>query len=109
MADPRGNIGIAFTGGGNPGYGVLGVGGNVGVQFTRSNAGSISDLGGQSFGGGVSGSVSGVAISVDVSGSRTAQSVTTTTGVGVGGKGTGLAVTGTAVPGLLSTNCGANP
>src|SRR6266851_2478156 len=106
VADANGNVGISFTGGGNPGYGVLGVGAIGGVQITNSNANSITGLTGQSFSGGLSLSVAGAAVGVDVSGSKSAQSVTATIGGGVGGKGTGLATTFTAIPSILSTNCG---
>ena len=106
VADAKGHVGIAFTGGGNPGYGVLGVGGIWGVQVTSSDAKSIEDLGGRSYSGGVSGSVTGIAVAVDASASSSARSITTTVGGGVGGKGTGLAITYTGVPSVLSTDCG---
>ncbi len=105
VADPSGRVGIAFTGGGNPGFGVLGVGGVGGVQFTNSDASSIFDLDGQSFGGGVSGGVAGVGAGVDVATSRTASTLTVTVGAGIGGRGTAVATTWTKVPQALSLSC----
>lgn len=49
MADPRGNVGLSFSGGGNPGpLGVLGAGAQIGRQFSASNAPTIYDTTGSS-------------------------------------------------------------
>jgi hypothetical protein len=106
VADPQGNAGIAFSGGGNPGFGVFGIGAVGGLQFSRSSGATIFDLKGQSIGGGVSGGFGVAGIGVDVAHSGSADTLTVTVGPGIGGKGAAYAITGTAVPKLLSTNCG---
>jgi hypothetical protein len=106
VADSHGNVGIALTGGGNPGFGVFGAGGLVGAQFTNSTANTIYDLHGISHGGGASiAAPTGEGAGIDVFGSNSAATVTVTVGVGAGGKGAGYAITGTAVPNALSTSC----
>jgi RHS repeat-associated protein len=106
VADPNGNVGLAFSGGYNPGFGVLGAGALGGIQYTRSTGRTIFDLRGSATSGGVSGAISGVGAGLDVAGSKSADSVTLTTGLGIGGKGAAFTRTGTAVPGWLSIDCG---
>jgi membrane-associated phospholipid phosphatase len=108
VADPQGNVGLAFTGGGNPGWPfVIGVGAIAGGQYSVSNSASIYGLRGQAFSAGASAGA-GPAVGLDVSGSFPSghpATATLTVGVGGGTKGTGFAITGTAVPDSLSTNC----
>lgn len=104
VADPHGNVGVAFSGGGNPGFGVFGAGAIAGIQFTNSTANTIFGMRGLSHGGGGSGAFGG-ALGVDFAGSHSSNSVTATVGVGIGGKGGAYTVIGTAVPKALSTNC----
>src|SRR6516165_5193941 len=98
VADPKGNVGLAFSGGGNPGFGVFGVGAMGGVQFMSSDAGSIYSLRGPAWNFGVSAG-SGPAVGVDVSKSwnNGPISITGTVGPGKGSKATGFALTATAV------------
>jgi len=105
VADPQGNVGMAFSGGGNPGLGVFGRGALAGIQYSISSASTIFDLGGRSIGGGVSGAIGRVGAGLDVAHSKSADTLTLTVGPGVGGKAAGYAITGTAVPSWLSTNC----
>jgi RHS repeat-associated protein len=46
VADEQGNVGLALSLQGNPGWGVFGLGANGGVQVMRSNASTISGLAG---------------------------------------------------------------
>jgi len=101
VADPNHNVGLAFTGGGNPGYGVVGVGAQAGRQFTVSNASTIFDLRGPYVGG--STSIMTVGVSVAQSGDVTTG--TLTFGPGVGGRVSGWEAGGTAVPSSLAFNC----
>jgi len=102
VADSHGNLGIAFNAGGNPGYGVYGLGATGGVQGSYSTASSIYDLRGYSLGGGVTAGPGGVDVSASRGGTTT---VTGTLGVGGGTKGAALSVNHTWVPNALSTNC----
>jgi len=65
VAGSQGNVGVAFTGAGNPRFGILGTGANYGVQMTSADAQSIYDLGGQSFSFGLSGAIAGASAAVD--------------------------------------------
>ena len=105
VADPQGNVGIAFTGGGNPGWGVLGYGGVGGAQFMNSDAKSIYDLRGGAFNAGGSISIGGVGVNVEGSRGDSAKSATATVGAGVGTKGAAYTLTYTFVPSKLSTSC----
>jgi RHS repeat-associated protein len=106
VADPKGNVGVAFSVGGNPGYGVFGVGVMGGVQASVSTAKTISDLRGGSVDAGASVGA-GPAVSLDGSAAMDGSSFTgtVTVGPGVGTKGSALGVDYTWVPSALSTNC----
>lgn len=106
VADRHGNAGVAITLGGNPGYGVFGVGATAGAQGSISTVDTIYDLRGPAWDFGVSGSLpTGEGISADVAISGPDATLTVTGGLSIGGKGTALAGNYTFVPSLLSTNC----
>jgi RHS repeat-associated protein len=104
VADSSGNLGVAINVGGNPGYGVFGVGAMYGGQASVSTASTIYDLRGGSYDFGASGGA-GPAYGVDVSGGDGGFTGTVTVGAGVGGKGSALTGVYTFVPSALSTNC----
>jgi RHS repeat-associated protein len=101
VADGSGNVGLAFSLGGNPGFYVAGIGAQGGVQLTNSKAKTIFGMSGNSI------SVNGSAGPVGVDFSKQSSSVTI--GPGVGGKGAAISHNYTWVPRTLSTNCGPNP
>jgi RHS repeat-associated protein len=107
VADQHGNVGLAITVGGNPGYGVFGAGAMAGGQVSVSNADSIDDLKGPTWDFGVSGALPEPlppnAASLDVAVSGPNATATLTVGEGVGGKGAALTGNYTFLP--LSTNC----
>jgi hypothetical protein len=107
VADKHGNVGLAITLGGNPGYGVFGVGGMAGGQVSVSNADGIDDLKGPSWDFGVSGALPEPlppnAASLDVAVSGPNATATLTVGEGVGGKGAAFTGNYTFLP--VSTNC----
>lgn len=80
VADRERNLGL-LNFGGNPGYGVFGVGAMAGGQLSASTASDIYRLTGWSVGGGVSGGA-GPVVSVDGAFSNTASTLTVTVGVG---------------------------
>ncbi len=102
VADSQGNVGVAFNVGGNPGYGVFGIGATGGVQGSYSTASSIYGLSGFSMGGGATAGPGGVDVTFGSSG----VTATGTLGVGAGTKGAALSLNYTWVPAALSTNCG---
>jgi hypothetical protein len=104
VADRHGNVGLAITVGGNPGYGVFGAGAMGGVQGSASTVDNISDLQGPSWDFGASGG-EGPAVGADVAVAGPDATLTVTVGGGVGGKGAAFAGNYTFVPALLSTNC----
>ncbi|MBI2683162.1 MAG: RHS repeat-associated core domain-containing protein [Acidobacteriales bacterium] len=101
VADTYGGVGIAITIGGNPGYGVLGIGALGGGQVVRSTAPTIAGLKGNS--GSAGGTVGPVGIEFSTNG--TVHSTTVTVGEGVGTKGAALSSNYTFVPSILSTRC----
>jgi hypothetical protein len=104
VADSSGNLGVAINVGGNPGYGVFGVGAMYGGQASISTANSIYDLRGGSVDFGASaGAGPAVGVDVAVGGGNVTSSVTV--GPGVGTKGSALGIDHTFVPSALSTNC----
>ena len=111
VADRSGNVGLAITAGGNPGYGVFGIGGMRGVQASVSTVDSIYDLGGPTWDFGVSGTlplaegVAGPSVAADVEVSGPNATLNVTGGVGFGGRGAAFAGNYTFVPSFLSTNC----
>jgi hypothetical protein len=106
LADPRGNVGLAFTWGFG---GTIGLGAIIGGQFSGSDASSIYQLRGQSkTGGGTAGD--GLALGVDVSEgfNHGPMSVNLTVGAGAGAKFSGSwGTTDTGIP--LSTTCTNTP
>ncbi|MEO7144550.1 MAG: RHS repeat-associated core domain-containing protein [Bryobacteraceae bacterium] len=100
VADSHSNLGIAFNVGGNPGYGVFGVGATGGVQGSYSTASTIYGLRGFSAGAGITAGPGGVDAAVS-----SGATVTGTFGVGAGTKGAALSLNYTWVPSALSTNC----
>jgi hypothetical protein len=105
VADRERNVGIAISVGGNPGYGVLGVGALGGVQGSVSTGSNIYALSSWSIGGGMSGGA-GMVVSGDVAFSNTASTLTGTFGVGTPtGKAAAFSLNYTWVPSMLSTNC----
>ena len=106
VADSSGNVGVSISVGGNPGYGVFGVGVMAGVQGSVSTAKTIYDLRGGSVDFGASFG-SGPAVGLDGSAAMDGSSFTgtVTVGPGVGTKGSALGVDYTWVPSALSTNC----
>jgi RHS repeat-associated protein len=111
VADKSGNVGVAFTVGGNPGYGVIGVGATYGAQVSASTVDSIYGLRGPTWDFGVSGSlpltggVAGPSVAADVAVSGPNATLTVTAGAGVWGRGAAFAGNYTFVPSALSTNC----
>lgn len=101
VADSSGNLGVAFNVGGNPGYGVFGVGATGGGQVSYSTASNIYGLSGFSAGGGVTAGPGGVDLTLSSSG----VTATGTLGAGIGTKGAALSLNYTWVPQALSTNC----
>jgi len=106
VSDPQGNVGVALTFGGNPGFGVIGLGATGGFQMTSSNGATIQDLSGSSISAGVSAAPFGVGVAVEGAKSNTATSLNVTVGAGVGGKGAAFTKNYTFVPKFLTTNCG---
>lgn len=98
-ADQHGNLGVVTTSGGNPGFGVFGVGASAGVQGSVSSADTIFDLGGGSVGGNASSGPFGV----DVSTSDAGTTFTGSAGVGVGTRASGFELNASGV--LASTHC----
>ncbi len=104
VADPHGNVGVAFSGSFNPGTaggGVVGTGAAAGYSVTLSEAGKISDL------NGVGTSVSGNVGPVAVSGSFDDPATLTISGGGgeLGHVSFTAEYGGTVVPQALTTNC----
>ncbi|MGC1618492.1 MAG: RHS repeat-associated core domain-containing protein [Candidatus Acidiferrum sp.] len=105
VADAQGNVGMSFSFGGNPGFGVLGAGALGGGQVTTSSARTIHDLNGWSLSAGASGALLGVGLGLDAAHSKSADTLTLTVGGGVGGRGAAFAKIGTWVP-KASIDCG---
>ena len=107
VADKHGNVGLAITLGGNPGWGVFGAGAMWGGQASASTDDSIYDLRGRSTDFGVSSALPPplppAAGSLDVAISGSDATATATVGTGVGGKAAAFTENYTFLP--LSTNC----
>lgn len=92
---------MEFNVGGNPGYGVFGVGALGGGQASYSTVSNIYQLAGFSAGAGFTAGPAGVDLALSSSGAT----VTGTLGAGAGTKGSGLSLNYSWVPSSLSTNC----
>ena len=102
LTDPRGNVGLSFSGGGNPGpVGVLGAGAQIGRQFSVSNASTIFDTKGPALS--VSGSYLALGLNLSSSPDGSVQTLTGTVGPGVGGRVYDSEAGGSAIP--FSFNC----
>ncbi len=105
VADPQGNVGIAFSFSGIFPGPIAGMGAIGGAQVSASTASNIYALRGQSIDANASFG-SGPAVGIDVS--RAPGGIytgTITVGPGVGGKAAALMSSYAAVPSALSTNC----
>ena len=104
VADPHGNVGVAFSGSFNPGTaagGVVGTGAAAGYSVTLSEARNISDLNGV----GTSASGNGGPVAVSLSADDPATLVISGGGGELGHVSFTAEYGGTVVPQALSTNC----